>query len=362
MTVRTAPLDPQRYRSVGRPQRVLVTGDHGYVGSVLVPLLRAAGHDVTGLDAGWYDGCDLGPLPTGYRHLTGDVRDVTPYHLTGFDAVVHLAGISNDPVGDLDPDATLSVNVDGAVHLAEAARAAGVPRFLLASSCAVYGASGDAPASEDARPRPCTAYGRSLVQAEAGIAALAGRTFSPTFLRGGTVYGSSPRWRADIVLNDFVGAAVLRGRVELRSDGRAWRPLIHVQDLCAAFLTVLDTPRATLHGTVLNVGLDEDTHRIEDLALVVSRRLGVPIEAAPGAPADRRDYRVDFSRIRRLLPSYRPRWTVTAGIDELAGDLRRHGVTREDLGGPRYVRLERVRRLVASGRMRPGMRAEILAV
>lgn len=342
--------------------RVLVTGDRGYIGSVLVPTLQRAGHEVVGLDAGWYDGCDFGPAHTRYRQLTGDIRDVTPYHLAGFDAVIHLASVSNDPVGDLDPRATFDVNVDGAIHLASTAKAAGVPRFVFSSSCALYGAAADGPVTEDAAAHPVTAYGASIVRAESGISALADHTFSPTYLRGATAYGSSPRLRMDIVLNDFVATALVAGAVELRSDGTAWRPMVHVRDICAAFVAALDAPRAVVHDVAFNVGREEDVVQIGELARRVSRWTGTPVRSTAGAGPDPRTYRTDFTRIATLLPSFRPRWTIDAGIAELVRDMRGIGLTSEDLRGPRFVRLPRVRELLAAHRMDAGLRAEILAV
>lgn len=327
---------------------VLVAGDRGYIGAVLVPLLLDAGHDVVGLDAGWYDGCDFGPQPVGYESRTGDIRDQVSTDVAGFDAVVNLAAVSNDPVGHLNAEATYSVNAHGAAHLAQVAREAGVPRYVFSSSCSLYGAAGDGAVTEESAFHPVTPYGESKVMAEQLISKFADDSFSPTYLRNATAYGSSPRLRADIVVNNLTGAALTRGEVRLQSDGSPWRPLVHAEDISRAFLAVLSAEREVIHDEAFNVGRDEDVVQIRTIATAVSERTGAPVTFAEGASPDQRDYRVDFSKIGRLLPSFQPQWTVSAGIDQLAEDMHRNKLTSSEFETT-FVRLEQINRLKAAG-------------
>ena len=331
--------------------KVLVSGDRGYIGAVLVPLLRAAGHEVDGLDNGLYEGCDLGPALAGARAWTPrDMRDVTPGELSGYDAVLCLAALSNDPLGDLNPAATYSVNLDGTMRLAAAAKQAGVPRFLFSSSCSLYGAAGSAAVAEDGDMFPVTPYGESKVAAERELSLLADDNFSPTYLRNATAYGASPRLRLDIVVNNLTAVAITTGQVRLESDGTPWRPLVHIEDISRAFLAMLEAPRELVHDQAFNVGRQEDNVQIRDVAEMV--REAVPeskLTFAEGAGPDLRNYRVDFAKLTDTFPGLGLRWSVRQGIDELAAAYLKYGLSYEDFTSSRFVRLRRIRELTEAG-------------
>jgi nucleoside-diphosphate-sugar epimerase len=337
--------------------RVLLTGHQGYLGSVMAPVLAEAGHDVIGLDSGLYADCVLGPEPIDPKGEALDLREVGPGQVAGFDAVVHLAALSNDPLGSLAPEITYAVNHDASTRLAVLAKDAGVRRFLYASTCSVYGASGaEGLVNEDAPLRPLTPYAESKVRVEDDLAELADDDFSPVFLRNATAFGFSPRLRADIVLNNLVGHAVLSGEVRVLSDGTPWRPLVHARDIAGAFLAALEAPRDAVHAAAFNVGTEENNMRVSEIATAVA-------EAVPGSRVaitgesgdDPRSYRVDFSRMRSALPRFRCTWSVPAGATELASAYAEYGLTREAFER-RFTRLARLTDRTAQGSLDESLR------
>ncbi len=329
---------------------VLVTGSDGYIGSRLVPYLTERGHQVTGLDAGFYRDGRLGEgWPAVPASRTGDVRRITAADLAGFDAVVHLAELSNDPLGQHDPELTYDINYRGSVRLARAAREAGVPRFVYTSSCSVYGAGGDEPRTETSPTAPQTVYARCKVLVEGALAALADDRFSPTVLRNATAYGPSPRMRFDLVLNNLAGLAWTTGEIRMVSDGTPWRPLVHVLDICRAVACTLQAPRRQVHNEVFNVGDDAENYRVRDIAEVVADVFpGCRLAFGPGGD-DRRSYRVSFRKIADRLPGFRCRYTARAGAAELRALFEQVGLSRGMFEFRAYTRLRQLEHLLATG-------------
>ncbi|MDA2932755.1 NAD(P)-dependent oxidoreductase [Acidobacteria bacterium AH-259-D05] len=322
---------------------VLLTGHLGYIGRVVVPMLVERGHGVAGIDTGFFvDGLAEDAGITAHRL---DVRGIEPAHLENIDAIVHLAALSNDPMGQLNPSLTDAINHHASVRLARLARKAGVSRFVFASSCSLYGAADvSKPVDETAPFNPVSAYARSKVAAEAGIAALANDNFSPVSLRCGTAYGHSPAMRFDLVANNLVGWALTTGCIRLESDGSPWRPLVHVEDIARAYLAVLEVPREIVHNRAFNIGRDDQNFRVREIAEIVQRAVpGSAVELAPQPGPDQRSYQVSFNRAARELPLFEPQWTLEAGVRQMVDFFRQRGLTQGEFQGRAYVRIAQLR-------------------
>ncbi|NLD71361.1 MAG: SDR family oxidoreductase [Chloroflexi bacterium] len=339
--------------------RVLLTGHRGYIGTVMTPMLLDAGHEVVGLDTELYETCTFGDgqdivdVPS----IRKDIRDVTAEDLAGYEAVIHLAALSNDPLGDLNPSLTDEINHAASVRLARLAKEAGVERFIFSSSCSNYGAAGEDWLTENSPLNPVTPYGESKVAVEQAVSALADEAFCPTFPRSGTAYGVSPRLRFDLVLNNLTAWAYTTGQVFLKSDGRALRPIVHIEDISRAFLAILHAPKDVVRNGVFNIGTTTENYRVSELAEIVASVVpGSRIEYADGAGPDKRNYRVDCNRLARTLPDYKPQWTARRGAEELYEAFQRIGITVDDFEGPRFKRIAHVKLLMEEGRLTDRLR------
>ena len=337
--------------------RILVTGSNGYIGTVMVPKLMREGFEVVGVDTDLYSECTYGDGLVSIPLIKKDIRDLDEKDLRGFDAIIHLAALSNDPLGDLNPDLTYEINHKASVRMALLCKKVGVKRFLFSSSCSTYGASGDDILNEEAPSNPVTPYGTTKVLVEKDVSSLADEKFSPTFLRNATAYGVSPRMRFDLVLNNLVAWAYASGVVYLKSDGTPWRPIVHVEDISQAFITILKSPREMVHNQAFNIGSNVENYKILDLAKIVEKTVpGCRIEFAKDAGPDKRCYRVDFGKFHSSFPHYKSKWDARTGVEELYASYKKYRIRQDEFEGPRYKRIDHIKHLISAGRLDNSLR------
>lgn len=330
--------------------KVILTGDRGYIGAVLAPMLLERGHDVVGVDSDLFEACTYAGRLADYPSLRKDSRDIAAADIKNADAVIHLAGLSNDPLGDYRPELTADINLRASVRLAELAKGAGVRRFIFASSCSNYGAAGDEFLAENAAFNPVTPYGESKVGVERAVSRLADDDFSPTFLRASTAYGFSPRIRFDLVINNLTAWAFTTGKVRLKSDGKPWRPVVHVEDIARAYIAALEADTPAIHNKAFNVGVTSENYRIRDLAEIVRDEVpGSEVTFASDAAPDKRNYRVDCNQIARTLPGFKPQWTARRGVRQLYEKFCEHKLTLDQFEGEAFNRIAHVKKLVRDG-------------
>ena len=337
--------------------KVLVTGSLGYIGTVLVPMLVEKKHEVIGLDTDYYERCTFtGDVPD-EKTLKKDVRDVQIEDLAGFDAILHLAGLSNDPLGDYIPEITEIINEKASVRLAQLSKEAGVERFLFASSCSNYGAAGDDFLDEEAAFNPVTPYGKSKAKVEETLRKMADDDFSPVYLRASTAYGVSPRLRFDLVTNNLTAWAFTTGKVFLKSDGSSWRPIVHIRDIALAYIAALQAPRDLIHNEAFNVGTTTENYQVREIAQLVEEIVpNCHVELAAGASPDKRNYRVNCDKIARTLHEFKPQWTARRGVEELYNEYKETGLTLEEFEGPKYMRIAHIKSLIEEGRLDESLR------
>lgn len=332
--------------------KVLVTGHKGYIGTVLVPMLRAHGHEVTGLDSDLFRNCTYGELNFQIPEIIKDIRNISVDDVEGFDAVMHLAGLSNDPLGNLNEQLTYDINHLASVKIAKLAKEAGVKRFLFSSTCSNYGAGGDDWLTEESPFNPVSAYGISKVRTEQDVSQLADDTFSPVFLRNSTAYGVSPRLRFDLVLNNLVAWAFTTGKVLLKSDGTSWRPIIHIEDISRAFIALLHAPKEKIHNEAFNIARKEDNYQIRQIAEIVAEVVpNSKVELSDDHFPDPRNYKVDSSKIHTQIPEFKPQWNVKKGAIELYESYKKHGITLEEFEGIKYQRIGHLKHLLKKGKV-----------